>query len=585
MQMSRRTARAATVLAAVGALVLVATASGAVSTSIVTSASSGALFSQNKQNEPSVAVDPADTSIVVAGSNDNIDEELCNAGDPTTCPFTPGIGGSGVYFSNDGGAHWTQPTYTGWTARGCTGPDPCTPQVGPIGTVPNYYEAGLVSDGDPSVAFGPQPDGNGGFTYTHGARLYYGNLAANLGSTRTDTTFKGFENIAVSHADDIARAAAGDKSAWSSPVLVGKQNSALFNDKDTVWADNASTSKFFGRVYVCNTSFRGQEKGNAAPSPILFYRSTDGGDSFSAPVQLSAATNNPSTGGRQDCAVRTDSTGTVYAWWDGFTGSNARTGAIFQARSYDGGVSFEKAQVIATFTPCGAPDPEQGGLSFDGAAGTRTSSEPIADIANGAPTGGDATNEIVLTYCDGATPTDTAPGPNEKAVVIYSTDGGKSYPSAANAAASTDRPDFPAVAISPDGKELWLDYDAFAQPFQSTLTSPRLVSGVVRHADVGNGGAPGAWSDVYRGPSGDARASSANALTDGFMGDYNYVAATRDAGIAVWTDVSNAAVCDPIDTYRGKLVAGTPATAPAPNADCPATFGNTDIASARVTNP
>jgi hypothetical protein len=542
----------------------------------VTVGSNDLVFSQNKQNEPAVAVDANHPNVLAAGANDNIDMEACNAGDPTTCPFTEGVGGSGVQFSFDSGDTWVQPTYTGWTARHCVGPPgfTCTPRVGPIGTLPWYYEEGLVSDGDPALAFGPRRGPDGSFSWANGSRLYYANLTANFSAERSEQTFKGQEAIYVSRTDNVQGAAAGDKSAWLRPVQVSKQSSATFADKEQVWADNAASSDHFGNVYVCYAAFRG---GGAAP--LVVATSRDGGDSW-ANKQVSPAHNvAPRHWGQSGCTVRTDSDGVVYVLYEEFQ-SPFRflppVGTHMLVKSFDGGVSWTRPQALYRVTdPCFFVDPVIARCVMDGIAGARSdlAAAPSADIANGAPTGADATDEIVVTWVDGRD------GLNDEHVMVsYSTNRGASWSApAAVENPTSDRGYYSAPALSPDGTDLYLVYNAFTTPFRNDTTSPRGLVGVVLHANIGAGGAPTGWTVLHRGAEGDPRASAQNNLQAEFLGDYVYAVATRTYGAAVWNDVRDGAVCPAINAWRAALQTGSTAPPPAPNVDCPARFGNTDI--------
>lgn len=533
-------------------------------------------FSQNKQNEPAIAIDANNPGILVAGANDNIDMEACNAGDDTTCPFTGGVGVSGVYFSFDSGTTWTQPTYTGLSARNCTGAvgnsdPPCQPQPGAIGTLPGYFEAGLVSDGDPALAFGPRLV-NGTFAWANGSRLYYANLTSNLGATKRDETFKGFEGMAVSRTDDVGAAAAGNNSAWLPPVVVSKQSSTTFSDKEQIWADNAASSPFFGNVYVCWASFRSQEKGHALPTPLMLAKSSDGGDTWKV-KQISPATDNGQASQPDGCTVRTDSNGGVYVFGVGTPNGVKQTGEVLY-KSTDGGDHFKGPTFILASNQPGQIDPVLGRPTIDGVAGARSdlAPAPSVDIANGAPTGTDATNRIVMTFVSGplATP---------HVFFTESTDGANTWSAPRAIESAGDRGYYTAPAISPNGTDVYVVYNAFTTPFRTNTTDPRVLVGVVLHADSSTSASTptGAFSELSRSAPGDPRGSSQNNLVGEFLGDYVYAAATRTFGAAVWNDTRNAADCPALDAWRMSLQLGTSVPVPAPQQDCPATFGNSDI--------
>ena len=555
--------------------------------SLVTNASPDSPFPQNKQNEPGLAINPRHHNVLAAGTNEEIDEPPCDGSD---CSFAQGVGNSGVYFSFDGGTSWTQPTYQGFSGRdGTLGP-------GPIGTLPHYDEAGLVSDGDPAVYFGPRPR-NGSFSWSNGSRLYYLNLTANFSTERTAQTFKGFEAIAVSHADHLRRAANDHAGAWSDPVIVSKarQSQTTFADKPDIGVDNAASSPHFGNAYVCYTLFKSQQLNG--PAPIAVSRSTDGGRSFSRPHTLTASHNGGNAGqgngGRQGCNVRTNSSGKVFVVWE----DTVKHHSVMElATSKDGGIHFTRGRTVASVTDVGADD-QTDEISFDGIAGARTSSFPSLSIANGAPFGNNAPDTVALGWSDGSLN-------DEHALVQLSSNDGRTWSDPKAVEASGDRPDFAFLSISPDGSDLYTVYDGFTDPFRDNTSDPRRFAGVVRHSEVA-GTVVSDTTTVDRGDVGDARASSANALDNEFLGDYNTVNATNGGAVSVYNDARNSAVCPTMNVFRQEVVdtgtadqfggddrdapqGGGGETAPeppAPATDCPPTFGNTDIFSAAMADP
>jgi hypothetical protein len=556
---------------------------------------------QNHQNEPAVAIDANHPSFAVAGWNDFVDWAPCPRTDAVqfgTCadPADDGVGLSAVAFSFDSGKSWIQPTYTGWTASDCNPTSACTAHVGPIHTLPWYFENTLVSSGDPAVAVGPIPV-NGRFSWANGSRVYYANLvgAWPSGFAFPNPEFHGFLGVGVSRLDNPTPSSVLNKASWKPPVIVNTHTGqTAFEDKEQIWADNASSSPFFGRVYVCNPEFRsnGQHRGRGGtfPVPLTFSFTTDGGSTWSTKQITPAGTNGsgPNLFGLSGCTVRTDSNGVVYVFAEMFENPTLvglpTHGFHVMFKSTDGGRSFTKAQVIRQITdPCFFVDPVYGRCVMDGFAGARTdlSAAPSVDIANGAPTGAGASNEILDAWADGGSDVNA-----NTAKLIWSVNGGQSWSNPAIVSLAGDRPLYAAPAISPTGDRAYMVYEADTAPWRGAdMTSPRPYHGVFLTTPL-TGGSPGSWSVIYNGSTdtstghNDLRGTyPGHDIYQERVGDYVYAAATATYGLGVWTDAQNAAVCGPVQSYRAaSLAAGTLALpAPWPLADCPGMFGNTDI--------
>jgi hypothetical protein len=552
-------------------------------------------FEQNAQVQPALAVDPIQPNTLVSTAYDSVDTQPCSkkasidaaaCSEPATAEngglSNAGVGITGVYWSFDSGKSWMQPTFRGLTAVGCNpSVEPCKPVLGPIHTVPNYYQHGLTSWGDSSVAFGPVLK-NGKFSWANGSRMYLSNIVTNLtqtvikpGSIDTTTT------TAISYLDDPTPARVAKASSWSAPIIVPKTEPAVsFQTEDQVWADNASSSRYFGNVYVCYNDFYFEPNGTIPVYPTVAV-STDGGRKWTV-HHVATPIDDNTQGARIGCSIRTDSHGNVYVVWTHnakeFPSNSLKASEDVQW-SANGGATWSKPlDVENSNTGCYYWDPPAQRCAEEGPGGNPAENVPSIDVANGAPSGRHATNEMVLTWVDGRY------GQNhEAALLAYSTNSGRNFSSPEVVSVPSDRADLSAVAISPTGRRVYMTYTAFTTPFSASTSTPRLFHGVLRSAWIGWKGVPRHWVTDYSGPTGDARGTG--------MGGYNYeeytgwyvgAIATRRYGAGVWTDLRATPDCPAMDAWREKsLEAGNVVTpTPWPLTACPANFGNSKIWSA-----
>ncbi|MGQ0797507.1 MAG: hypothetical protein ACT4OI_06575, partial [Methanobacteriota archaeon] len=243
---------------------------------------------RDTQNEPSIAVNPRNERNLVAGAND----------------YRVGDAWAGVYASVDGGRTWFEQLMPGYPGG------------------PTSVLTGFGAAGDPSVAF----DADG---IAHYAGIAFNR--AGFGSVKDGS-------IWAAHSSDGGF-------TWT-VTIVALGGKGVFHDHEQIAADRSAASPFRNHLYISWTKFVG-----FGLTPIVVSRSTDGGATWSAPLEVSGTV---TPGGFfQDSIVAVGPDGSVYVAWDEtFTTAGGTTAMrLLIARSTDGGATFGAPRIVQDVVP------------------------------------------------------------------------------------------------------------------------------------------------------------------------------------------------------------------------------------------
>jgi hypothetical protein len=276
-------------------------------------------ISRGRQNEPAVAVDPRDASVLLGSSND-----YCGVYNRGIAAGAVGPIWLGYYRSLDDGGSWTSSLVPGY-------PDDTSPYAALSG-------ARTASAGDPVIAWD-----------NHG-RAFFGSESSDdpAGTAKTfgDVFVARFRNPDGPDAPTTTR----DGLEYYGTTVVAHGSSApnlngVFHDKTAIEADRSGSS-CDGNVYFSWSRFNG-----SGANAIYFSRSTDHGVTFSSPMKLTSSLKSIQF---PDIAVTGN--GHVYVTFRTFTSVGPSTDALYIVKSTDCGRTFGPPAQLTTFIPYDAQD-------------------------------------------------------------------------------------------------------------------------------------------------------------------------------------------------------------------------------------
>jgi hypothetical protein len=274
--------------------------------------------SRGRENEPSVAIDPRNTNVLLGSSND-----YCGVYNRGALAGAVGPIWLGYYRSQDGGSSFTSSLVPGY-------PDDTSPYAALSGTR-------TASAGDPVIAwdnhgrafFGSESNGDPAGTAKTFGDVFVARFRNPEGETGA-TTRDGLEYYGSTV---VARGS-------SAPNLLG-----VFHDKTAIEADRTGGA-CDGNVYFSWSRFTGN--GGVG---IYFSRSTDHGVTFSSPMKLT-----PSIHDVQFPDISVTGNGHVYVTFRQFDGGGKDPNAVMIAKSTDCGQTFSAPQLVTTFIENDAQD-------------------------------------------------------------------------------------------------------------------------------------------------------------------------------------------------------------------------------------